>query len=241
MLTLPNYSKATLLAAFFFLHTMYNNNAQADTETNLTTSTQSSQNSSHKVNSTYTIEKTTPNKDENTTTLIVKTLQNTVNLTLPLMVNGHTLPPKPDKSVNDSTLLGVDVNDNGVRDDVERWIYKTYKDKHPIHIDIAMQAARAWQKVLENPSKAKELYPIVDAPSYCESYYKIYAKYFNEKVLINEDITNEFFREKIIFNTLERKKAYLEYDKLLSGDSYTTPKIGDGKKLCDFNTSKYEE
>jgi hypothetical protein len=143
--------------------------------------------------------------------------------------------------VNDSTLLGIDSNDNGVRDDVERWIYEKYKDKHPIHIDIAMQAGRAWQRVLEDSSKAKEIYPMVDAPSYCESYYKIYAKYFNEPILITEDVTNEYFRSKIIFNTQNRMNAYVEYDSLLSGDSYTTPKIGEGKELCDFNASKYEE
>jgi len=58
----------------------------------------------------------------------------------PQAIYGHRLPPEPDTVVNNSTLLGIDVNNNGVRDDVERWIYETYKDKHPIHIDIAMQA-----------------------------------------------------------------------------------------------------
>ena len=43
-------------------------------------------------------------------------------------VNGHRLPPEPDKALNDSTLLGIDVNNNDVRDDVERWIYNKYKD-----------------------------------------------------------------------------------------------------------------
>ncbi|GIT98856.1 hypothetical protein [Sulfurovum sp. TSL1] len=156
-------------------------------------------------------------------------------------INGHTLPPEPDPKINNSTLLGIDSNNNGVRDDVERWIYETYKDEHPIHIDIAMQAGRAYKKVLETPEKAKEIHDYVSAPSYCESYYKIYAKYFNEVLLVIKDVTNEYFRSNIIFNTQERKKAYLEYDRLLSGDSYSTPKIGEGKKLCDFNTSKYEE
>ena len=61
-------------------------------------------------------------------------------------IHGHILPPKPDPKINNSTLLGIDSNNNGVRDDVERWIYKTYKDKHPIYIDIAMQAGRAYKK-----------------------------------------------------------------------------------------------
>ncbi len=44
----------------------------------------------------------------------------------PKVIHGHQLPPEPDPVVNNSTLLGVDANKNGVRDDVERWIYKTY-------------------------------------------------------------------------------------------------------------------
>ena len=52
----------------------------------------------------------------------------------PWIVDGHTLPPEPDKALNDTMLLGIDVNNNGVRDDVERWIYKTYD--HPIKRDI---------------------------------------------------------------------------------------------------------
>ena len=158
--------------------------------------------------------------------------------TQPTIINGHTLPPEPDPIVNDSTLLGVDVNGNGVRDDVERWIYETYKDKHPIHIDIAMQAARAYKLVLEHPERAKEIHGEVSAASYCESYYKIYAKYFNEPILVQDNITNEYFRNTIIFNTEERKREYLKYDQLLSGDSYTTPKIGEGKNLCNFDVSK---
>jgi len=46
-------------------------------------------------------------------------------------VDGHRLPPEPDPKVNNATLLGVDVNENGVRDDVERWIYTRYKEYIP--------------------------------------------------------------------------------------------------------------
>ena len=159
----------------------------------------------------------------------------------PTVINGHTLPPEPDEKLNNSTLLGIDANENGVRDDVERWIYFKYQDKHPIHIDIALQAARAWQKVLEDPTRAKEIYPIVDAPTYCEGYYKIYAKYFNKPILVNEAINTKYFRRNIIFNTEDRLEAFWQFDKLLSGDSYTLPKIGEGKNLCDFNTTKYSE
>ena len=50
-------------------------------------------------------------------------------ITVYKVVHGHRLPPEPDPKINNSTLLGIDSNNNGVRDDVERWIYTRY-DKH---------------------------------------------------------------------------------------------------------------
>jgi len=134
------------------------------------------------------------------------------------------------------------VNHNDVRDDVERWIYMTYKDKHPIHIDIAMQAARGYKLVLVHPERALEIYPILDAVTWCESYYKIFAKYFNEPLLVSKEIDTKFFRSKIYFNTKNRLEAYSKFDTLLSGDTYSTPAVDKNMtSYCDFNTSKYED
>jgi len=158
---------------------------------------------------------------------------------VPIVINGHTLPPKPDPKVNNSTLLGIDSNNNGVRDDVEIWIYQTYKDKHPIYIDIAMQSGRAYKKILEMPEKAIEIHSEVAAPQYCRAYYQNTAKYFNEPLLVdkNENITNDVYMK--YFNTDERMDTYDEYDTLLSGGMYTLPKLDKMKSFCDFNTSKY--
>ncbi len=60
-------------------------------------------------------------------------ISNRVFLNIYWEVNEHILPPEPDPKVNNATLLGVDVNKNGVRDDVERWIYKTYKEYRNCH------------------------------------------------------------------------------------------------------------
>jgi len=184
-------------------------------------------------------------KQDGTLTIQAKTgntLSNTLTLTVTWTVGGHTLPPEPNKALNDATLLGIDVNNNNVRDDVERWIYEEYKDKHPIYIDIAMQASRGYKKVLETPEKAKEIYDEVDAAIYCEIHYRTYYKYCGDRQLISEDrILSDYFIRKIYFNTAMRENKYLQFDKLLSGDSYTTPKPCEGKKLCDFNTSKYGE
>jgi len=169
---------------------------------------------------------------------------NPITLHIYWKVNNHTLPPEPDPKVNNATLLGVDVNDNGVRDDVERWIYNKYKDKHPIHIDIAMQAGRAYNQLLksplENSTQAKAIHKKCIAPIACEAYYQIYAKYFNEPLLVTEEINIGYF-QKFYFNTPRRKELYNKYSRLLSGGMYSTPKIGEGKNLCDFNVSVYKD
>ena len=184
----------------------------------------------------------TAKKDGNVTVQakVGTTLSNKVALTITWIVDGHVLPPEPAPTINNATLLGVDVNDNGVRDDVERWIYEEYKDKHPIHIDIAMQAGKAWQKVLEAPQNAKEIYPIVDAASSCESYFEICITE-NNNLYIKDEIINKFFIEGLIVNTGNRMKAFLIYDALLSGYTYVIPRCKNKKTLCDFNLSKYEE
>jgi len=101
----------------------------------------------------------------------------------PQVINGHVMPPEPDPVVNNSTLLGIDADGNGVRDDVEIWILKKYKDKHPIYIDIAMQAGKVSNEILANPMMdrqiAQEIYKKEIAVVACEAYYKYDAEYFN--------------------------------------------------------------
>lgn len=164
---------------------------------------------------------------------------NEVTLNITWVVNGHVLPPEPDPTINNSTLLGIDVNDNGVRDDVERWIYETYKDMHPIHIDIGMQAGRAYKKVLETPERAKEIRKEVNGALFCASYYNFGAQLFNDPILVHERIDAPVKSK--YFNTKARSDTYLQYDTLLSGGSYTLPEYDEMKSFCDFNTSAYDK
>lgn len=43
-------------------------------------------------------------------------------------INGIKVPPLPDKTENDKTIGGIDINNNGVRDDVERLIAEKFGD-----------------------------------------------------------------------------------------------------------------
>ena len=148
------------------------------------------------------------------------------------IVNGHTLPPAPDPDVNNATLLGVDVNENGVRDDVERWIFKTYE--HPIVQAVAMQNAIAFQIILVDPSKARETVKFMHDQTDCESYYTYQDKQYT---LPRDQKIYEDARP-IILNTRERSRAYYEYNQALSGGVYPGRDRNTHKSRCDFNATK---
>jgi hypothetical protein len=59
---------------------------------------------------------------------------NPLHVTVYKEINGHRLPPEPDEALNNSTLLGIDTNNNGVRDDVERWIFSFHLSRGGMHI-----------------------------------------------------------------------------------------------------------
>jgi len=130
------------------------------------------------------------------------------------VIGGHHLPPEPDPVLNNATVLGIDSNNNGVRDDVERWIYAKYGRMHPINAAIGMEAARVYQKILAHPERAQELRIESYAMIACETYLQYYAK------MITKEVNSRYFRNQIIFNTSDREIAYDKYNDLLSGGSY---------------------
>ena len=89
-----------------------------------------------------------------------------------IVINGYTLPPEPDPKINNATLLGVDANNNGVRDDVERYLLQKYKDHHKIVSEIALQSGRAFQIVLAHPENARKTTKFMDAVQDCNYYFE---------------------------------------------------------------------
>ncbi len=147
-----------------------------------------------------------------------------------LIINGVRLPPEPLPEENNATLVGIDSNDNGVRDDVERWIYTTYKDKHPVHIKVGMQSGRTWERIFEDPSNP-ETTKMVDAAIDCATYYKIYS----DPLLIFEHISIFHKVRWQTTNNKEREEAFVAYDKALSGGVYTLTKVNKLKEQCTFD------
>ncbi len=155
---------------------------------------------------------------------------------VPEVINGYMLPLEPDASVNNSTVLGIDSNDNGVRDDVERYLIKKYKDHHKIVTEIGFQLARAYQKILDNPLNTEENHKALISAIDCNHYFKFTAKYFGDSVLVDHYIDDKLHNFQL--NTKSRVTAYLLYDKQLSGGVYDLTKYSEEKSRCSSEVLK---
>lgn len=145
-------------------------------------------------------------------------------------INGYTLPPEPDPKVNNSTLLGIDSNNNGVRDDVERKIIDRYKAE-PIKIELQMIYAKVFQEILENPiGNVEVLQKKISKNISCEMYL------LDKNIDLEED--NIDFIENSTFNTKQRVKAYLQYNQALSGGVYGSSTADENAQACDFDVEQ---
>lgn len=67
-----------------------------------------------------------------------------------IVINGYKVPPVPDPKINNATLLGVDTDKNGIRDDIDRLIAE--KIHNPEWYVNAQNQMRAMEFAMQNPS-----------------------------------------------------------------------------------------
>ncbi len=149
-----------------------------------------------------------------------------------LIINGVRLPPEPLPEENNATLVGIDSNDNGVRDDVERAIYVKYDAK--VKQEFAMQDARAGQSFLADPDgveNAAQWQKIISTKSIsCIRYLRE-----NFNVTFKTGKGGDFsFIENQLYNTKDRVKKYLRFNHALGGGVYGGD-YTDSESDCDFN------
>lgn len=148
---------------------------------------------------------------------------------MPEVINGYMLPIEPDESVNNSTLLGIDSNVNGIRDDVERKIIKTYQTK--VKIEYMFIDAKIAQEILKNPmGNADEMQKKNNRHSHCRAYLR------KKKILSpTESLETIDFMENNTYDTKVRAKAYSDYNQALSGGVYGITRSKINSDACDFD------
>lgn len=114
--------------------------------------------------------------------------------------------PTPDPELNDSTLLGIDSDNDGVRDDLQLWVNQSYPPAtYPSTNNALKQILRYYQLFLENADNEAEAMPY-------------YIKSLESMQCLNWIHLNGYKVHKEIvsraINTPERIKAYLKVELL---------------------------
>ncbi|HUH42907.1 MAG TPA: hypothetical protein VLZ29_07315 [Sulfurimonas sp.] len=158
-----------------------------------------------------------------------------IKITVYKEINGYILPLEPDKALNNSTLLGIDANNNGVRDDVERWIFlemEIYNGYEKIEQAIAMQTAKAFQMTLKDPTNKDDKVEIaMNAAHDCWNWYD-YSK--QSHVFGSHGKFGRALKDKS-FNTKDRLKTYWEYDNTLRGRIFTSTPTLQTQTQCEIS------
>lgn len=182
---------------------------------------------------------------------------------------GHLLPAMPDYYKNNETLLGIDSNNNGVRDDVEWWIYthydtyiscvedigqeivngkirndfvKTTCEETPVEYhQIVREIAMQTARAAQNILKkpTPESMHYNDSAMGCNSYFEGRGETVLKDILIDHSIMVESDFKFVQYNTDLRKKTYKKYDRSLSGGVYSIPRST--RYECDFDIGLLEK
>jgi len=142
--------------------------------------------------------------------------------------SGLALPPDPGKAGKE-TLLGIDADKDGVRDDIQRYIYFTYPDDKKLRLALTYYA-KEFQGVLKDANDREACYNHaikMDRHVECLFYLK------GEEAV---DICNALRAE--ILNTRERSMAYIMYSDNLGGRIIMSTPQKEWKNSCSFDVDE---
>jgi len=147
---------------------------------------------------------------------------------LPLLIANiayaENLPPDPGEA-GKATLAGIDSDNDGVRDDVQRWIAASSQNSKNMR-EVLTQGSKAMQDFLlegNAPTKAFEHALQIDRAKFCA----IYIAPVSDTL----DLFSELKAK--MLNTRLRSKAWLQADHHLSGKFFSVP--DNMKSGCNFN------
>ncbi|MDR2100042.1 MAG: hypothetical protein LBP40_04350 [Campylobacteraceae bacterium] len=103
---------------------------------------------------------------------------------------------------------------------------------HPIMHEIAMQYARAYQKILKNPDDVENNIELEDAAYYCSRYFTNGAQEITKSIQIDPAIASKL--KTVQFNTQNRVHTYKLYTEQLRNTIYELEQES-YKKYCDFD------
>jgi len=127
------------------------------------------------------------------------------------VINGISVPPEPAPALNNATLAGVDVNGNGVRDDVERVVAKNSRD--PKEFAALLTYAATYQKIVTLS------FPTVPDPTLRPRALKAETEIIcaENKVPPESKVLSGSILTDATFNSKERTKLFANFTSILGG------------------------
>ncbi len=143
------------------------------------------------------------------------------------------LPPDPGPA-GDETIEGVDVNDNGIRDDIERWIGLNFRDSEKTRMALTQVYYPLQNFMLHARENDRDaVYNDMDAlqrASECLHY--IHPE---EAYLLIRELKAE------VLNTSDRSYAYLDSSRMLGGGSFPSAPYSKWNQSCTFDPDVLED
>jgi hypothetical protein len=137
------------------------------------------------------------------------------------------LPPDPGPD-GDATLEGVDVNNNGIRDDIERWIYLTYPDSEKLRRALIQEYYPMQNMIIHGHQQDRDaVYNDMDAmqrSSECLMYVHPDKPHW-----ISAELKAR------IVNTDNRFDGYMQSSRMLGGGTFQGVPRSKWKSSCNFN------
>jgi len=136
------------------------------------------------------------------------------------------LPPDPGEA-GKATAAGIDSDNDGIRDDVQRYIALTYPDSEDTQKALS-QYTRPFQSIIINSNDKEKVIQNADSKNRAmECIFYVRANY-GDAASVTEEIKGK------ILNTEERIRQYLTADRLLSGQTFPTVSIDERHNSCNF-------
>ncbi|MBM4067205.1 MAG: hypothetical protein FJ266_16485 [Planctomycetes bacterium] len=141
---------------------------------------------------------------------------------------GANLPPDPGEE-GKKTLLGIDSDEDGVRDDIQRYIYFTYPDDKKLRLGLTYYA-KEFQGVLKDANDREAAYEHANKMArHGECLYYLKGR---ESIDIRRALRAE------ILNTRERSIAYIKYSDNLGGRVIDKAPLKEWKDSCSFDVDE---
>lgn len=141
--------------------------------------------------------------------------------------------PMPDAKINNSTLAGVDSDNDGIRDDIQRWINEKFGNR-PSFKEGLKQYARSEQKIIINADNKQST--IVNINKMAETFDCL--GWINPEDDINQTrILSSLFKNTEL-RVKTRLKASSHYHGQGTPETITNLKREERNQLCDFEAVK---